>query len=460
MSNGKLSLREKLGYGAGDLGNNFMFDMGQFYLLFFYTNFMQIPAWIGGTVFLTAKLVDAFIDTAIGAWADSRQMGSRGKFRPFILYGTLPLAITTTMCFIVPNFDQTGRIVWAFASYIIFNAFYSLVNIPYGSMSAVMTLDGVERTSLATYRVLGAQIGMFISGIAVLPLVEFYGGQGQPLMAWALAIGTMTVLGIISHLFCYSSCHEKYVAQPKKKAPGEAEISKLIGFKFLLKNQPFLIFVLFTLLSMIPVFLQQQSQLYYFTYQFNAGKDLMKFVSTLNMIAFIPIFLFGTYMVKKMGKKNTALIGAAGFAVVETLNYFLSGDSVTTYLVLQFFAQIFLMMPNTVCWAIIADIVEYGQYLSGVRTEGTVYSSYSFVRKICQAMAGFIPGIVLSMIGFNPAAAQQTASAISGIKMTYFLIPSIFCAIAAVVFFMFYTLTEEKHKQIVAELGMKSSTEK
>ena len=129
MSNGKLSFREKLGYGAGDLGNNFMFDMGQFYLLFFYTNFMQIPAWIGGTVFLTAKLVDAFIDTAIGAWADSRQMGSRGKFRPFILYGTLPLAITTTMCFIVPNFDQTGRIVWAFASYIIFNAFYSVVTV-------------------------------------------------------------------------------------------------------------------------------------------------------------------------------------------------------------------------------------------------------------------------------------------------------------------------------------------
>lgn len=458
MKNIKLQLMEKLGYGAGDLGNNFMFDMGQLYLLFFYTNFLQLPSWVAGSVFLTAKLFDAFIDTGVGAWADSRiNIGTRGKFRPFILFGTVPLAVMTTICFIVPNFEQEGRIIWAFISYILFNAAYSVVNIPYGSMSAVMTLDGIERTKLANFRALGNQLGLFISGVSVMPLAELYSKMVNPLVGWAMAIGTMAVIGILCHLFCYSQCRERYVVAQKEN--GGNDMAWGVGFKYLFRNRPLLTFVVFTLLTIVPVYLQQQSQLYYFTYKFNAGKELMGLVSTLNIIAFIPMFFFGAYIVKRIGKKYTALIGAAGFSIMEILNYFVFGENVTTYLVCQFMAQTFLMMPSTVCWAIIADLIEYGQYISGLRTEGIVYSSYSFVRKVCQALAGFIPGMIFSMVGFNPKVQQQTVEAIAGIKMTYFLLPAFFCGAAALVFFFFYTLTEEKHKQIVAELDMKAVDE-
>lgn len=460
MNNVKLSFTEKLGYGAGDLGNNFMFDMGQLYLLFFYTNVMQIPSWVAGSVFLTAKLCDAFIDTGVGVWADSRKnFGSRGKFRPFILYGTVPLAIMTTVCFIVPNFDQTGRILFAFLSYIFFNAAYSVVNIPYGSMSAVMTMDGVERTSLANFRTLGSQSGQFISGIVVLPLVDLFTKMGDTPIAWVLAIGMMTILGVFCHLFCYWTCREKYVIPPKERTEKEQGVSKLVGFKYLFKNRPFLTFVVFTLLTIISMYLQQQTQLYYFTYKFHAGKELMGLVSTLNIIAFLPMLVFGSYVVGKIGKKYTSLIGAAGFGIMQLLNYFFFGENITSYLVCQFIAQTFLMMPNTICWAIIADIVEYGQYLSGIRTEGIVYSSYSFVRKVCQALAGFIPGIILSFVGFNPALQQQTVSAIDGIKLAYFLLPGLFCGAAALVFYFFYTLTEEMHNKIVEELGIKAKDE-
>lgn len=451
----KLSLKEKISYGFGDLGNGFMFDMGQLYLLFFYTNYMKIPPKIAGTVFLVAKVLDAFIDTSVGAYVDTRVPSKLGKFRPFILFGSIPLAVLTTICFIVPNFSQNGRIMWAFITYILFNAAYSVVNIPYGSMSAVMTIDGVERTKLANFRSLGSQGALFLSGICVYPIVDYVQHHiDDPHIPWAIAIGSMTILGVICHFLCFRGCKERYVKAPTKESEEHKGESELKAFFYLFKNKPFMVFVVFTLLTIVSTYILQQTQLYYFKYQFGAEKSLIKTISTLNMIAFLPFFFFIAMIVRKIGKKAAMSIGAIGFGIIQILNYTAFAENQTTFLVCMFLAQIFVMIPNGICWAVVADIVEWGEYISGVRTEGIIYSSYSFIRKVCQALAGFIPGVILSMIGFDANLEVQAQSTLNGIKAVYIALPAGLTMIAGILFVFFYPLTEKKHKEIVEKLGL------
>ena len=138
-----------------------------------------------------AKIFDAFVDTGVGTIVDSRRnIGPKGKFKPFILYGTVPLAIVTVLSFTAPDFSYTGKVIWAFATYLLFNAAYSVVNIPYGSLSAAMTLNADDRTQLSVFRNLGSQSALFIAGIVVVPMVSQFDNHaiGYPVVVAGMAI--------------------------------------------------------------------------------------------------------------------------------------------------------------------------------------------------------------------------------------------------------------------------------
>lgn len=197
----RLKFKEKLSYGFGDLGNGLMFDMGQIYLLLFYTDILGIPSAIGGAVFLVAKFFDAFVDAGVGTIVDNqRNFAKRGKFKPFILYGTIPLAILTVLTFMSPDISETGKIIWAFGTYLLFSVAYSVVNIPYGSLSASMTINSEDRTQLSVFRNLGAQAAMFISGVVVIPLVTLFPTQS---LGYPVVVGLLAVIGVTFHLLCY-----------------------------------------------------------------------------------------------------------------------------------------------------------------------------------------------------------------------------------------------------------------
>ena len=156
------------------------------------------------------------MDSGVGSYVDSRSnIGKRGKFRPFILFGTLPLAITTFISFLSPDLSQGGKIVWAFVTYMLFNATYSIVNIPYGSLAASMTKNPIDRAGLASFRSLGSQAALFITGIVVVPIVMKF---ESPQVGYPVAIGIMAVVGIIFHLICYAGVKEnEVVVKPKEE---------------------------------------------------------------------------------------------------------------------------------------------------------------------------------------------------------------------------------------------------
>lgn len=442
----KLPLKEKIAYGFGDLGNGMMFDLGQIYLLKFYTDVLGISATYAGLVFLISKIFDAFVDTGVGSYVDSRKnIGPRGKFRPYILFGTVPLVIMTVMTFITPNLDYTGKVIWAFATYMIFSMAYSIVNIPYGSLSASMTVNADDRTQLSVFRNMGSQGALFITGIIVLPMVSQFPNQA---IGFPVVVGVLAAIGVIFHIICYKGVKERFTVEPP-----DTKGQSRIAFKNLLKNGAFAVLAFYTLLTITAMFLKQSTQLYYFQYVLGEV-NLVGIVSLFNFIALIPALYLTTVLSKKFGKKMTAIIGVVGFIICEMLNYAFFGENVVTFLIFSTLGMFFLVIPNTVTWAFIADVVEYGQWKSGVRTEGIIYSSYSFTRKVSQALAGFIPGIALTFIGYQPNV-EQTADTLQGLGLLYFVVPAVISLIAVIVFGIFYKLTDKRHEQIVKELALR-----
>jgi GPH family glycoside/pentoside/hexuronide:cation symporter len=438
----KLTFKEKMSYGFGDIGNGLMFDMGQLYLLKFYTDVLGISAYWGGLVFLISKIFDAFADTSVGAFVDSRtNISKRGKFRPFILWGTVPLALMTVISFLAPDFSDNGKIVWAFVTYMGFGLAYSIVNIPYGSLSASMTQDPIDRASLGSFRAIGSQMALLISGIAVIPIVVQFANNE---VGYIVAISVMAIFGILFHLICYHNTTENVIRAPKNE---KVPLSTL--FKALFSNRPLIVLCLAALFMITSSNIRNAVQLYYLEYNLK-NPELMSILSFLSIGLAVVGSMFIPTMVKRIGKKNTFMLGLVVCIASDVLNFVLP-TSTATFLTIFSLGNFGLSFALGLPWVMIADSIDYHEWNSGERTEGIVYSTYSFFRKLAQALAGFIPGVALGLIGYVPNI-QQSADTLLGLKGLLFLAPAALNIIGLIILFFFYNLTENLYKKIVADL--------
>ena len=444
----KISLKEKLGSGFGDLGNGFMFDLGQLYLLKFYTDVLGISSVYAGLVFLVSKISDAFVDSFVGAYVDSRTPGKRGKFRPFILFGTVPLALMTVLTFISPNFQAAGKIAWAFVTYVIWNAMYSVVNIPYGSMQSVISQDPVERTQLSSFRMAGSYLAQLITGMAVIPLIAMF---SSPNIGYPVVIGIASVFGVIFHIMCYRLCKENIVFD--KKQEEKVPIAQM--YKGLLKNRPLIAIILVFIFSITTTYITMGVQLFFLQYNLHNIKLISSM--TLVVVGFqLVSVLVAPFLVKMVGKKYVYVIGLA-ISVVANLFNFMLPTTITLFITLYVISQFGNGMASAISWAMISDCIEYGEWKTGKRTEGVVYSTASFSRKISQALAGFIPGIVLAAIGYVPNAVQSAATLV-GIRQLMFLYPAILSFLAILVLLFIHNLSDKRYNEILGELEARKAT--
>ncbi|ASS93051.1 glycoside-pentoside-hexuronide (GPH):cation symporter [Peribacillus simplex] len=438
----KLTFKEKVSYGFGDIGNGLMFDMGQLYLLKFYTDVLGISAYWGGLVFLISKIFDAFADTSVGAFVDSRtNISKRGKFRPFILWGTVPLALMTVISFLAPDFSDNGKIVWAFITYMGFGLAYSIVNIPYGSLSAAMTQDPIDRASLGSFRAIGSQMALLISGMAVIPIVVQFANKE---VGYIVAISVMVIFGILFHLICYHNTTENVIRAPKNE---KVPLSTL--FKALVSNRPLIVLCLAALFMITSSNIRNAVQLYYLEYNLK-NPELMSILSFLSIGLAVVGSMFIPTMVKRIGKKNTFMLGLMVCIASDVLNFVLP-TSTATFLTIFSLGNFGLSFALGLPWVMIADSIDYHEWNSGERTEGIVYSTYSFFRKLAQALAGFIPGVALGLIGYVPNI-QQSADTLLGLKGLLFLAPAALNIIGLIILFFFYNLTDNLYSKIVADL--------
>ncbi|OAV69172.1 Inner membrane symporter yihP [Bacteroidales bacterium Barb6XT] len=440
----KVPFKEKLAYGLGDTGNNFVFQIGQLYLLKFYTDTLGLPAATAGLVFLITKIWDGFVDVSVGAWIDKRKnIGARGRFRPFMLYAAVPLALVTVLSLTAPDFSLTGKTVWAFFTYMLFGVVYSIFNIPYGSMIPAITQNPVERSDLASFRWTGSNTGMLLITVGFMPIVIAFDNVKT---GYLIAGSVFALAGLLLQLYSYLHIKENYVVEKRIK-PKERFID---NYKALFKNTPLLILCAANLFTFSAYNVKLAVQVFYCQYTLN----------NISILPYMGFFSIGTvfigvavapFLVRRFGKKATYISGAAIWGIADITAFFFAHDvlSFIVFACIAFFGSSFI---NTLNWAFVSDAVEYGEWKTGLRTEGTVYSFFTFFRKMSQAAAGFLPGVVLAFVGYVPNAVQSQ-EAVEGINALMFLYPGTLALITFMLVGCAYKLSDKKYMEIVMELN-------
>lgn len=444
-----LSLREKIGYACGDVGFNFLFDMGQLYLLMFFTDQLGLNPAIGGSVFLVAKIWDAFADITVGTWVDNRKnLGKRGKYRAFLFWGTVPLALLLIATFHVPGFSLTGRTIWAFAIYMIFGTSYSIANIPYGSLIPAMTRNPQERSVLASLRQGGGNLGLLIATVAFWPIVNAFGDDMQK--GYMVAVTVFAVAGSCMIFFCYSSVKERYVEdaakakKPKAKAPLRQQYAQLFT------NRPLIALCLANLFVFSAFNVRLAVQVYFARYILHDTWAL-SYLGLFSIACVFPGVIIMPWLTKKIGKRNTYVLGCLIWFIADVFAFF-AVHSTVTLVVFSCFAFFGSALPNSLNWAMVSDCVDYGEWKSNLRNEALTYSAFTWFRKLSQAIAGFIPGLVLGLVGYVANAEIQTDSTIFGIRALMFIYPLVMCALAMIMIHFVYNLTDERFVEIMTEL--------
>ena len=441
-------LRDKVGYLLGDFGNDFFFLLTSAFLMVFYTDVFHISAATVGALFMAARLWDAFADVAWGRFIDMRPATKHGKFKPWIFRMSFPLVITGVLMFTtIPGMSDGFYLAWAFVTYVVWGTLYSTVNIPYGSMASVMTADPVERTTLSTWRNMGAALaGMAINVLG--PMIVFVDNKidADRMFMTACIFG---VLAISCYIGCYKLSTER-IAVPEKEVEKGAFLRSV---KSLLTNKPFLWVLAASLLAMTNQFIVQAVNTYLFKDYFaNAGAlSIIGLVQTLSMFLVVP---FVKPLVAKFGKKEISVVGMTIASIIYIVMYFLKFTTTTPFIVLAALAYMAMCLYNIVTWAFITDVIDYHEYLTSMREDATVYSIISMSRKVGQAVAGGIGGVAIAAVGYDATVGTQSQDVLDGIYMLGTLVPGIFYAIIAVVLFI-YPLSKKKTIQLGKDLEAK-----
>ncbi|MFC3039350.1 glycoside-pentoside-hexuronide (GPH):cation symporter [Virgibacillus xinjiangensis] len=442
----KVSLKEKFSYGLGDTANNLTFSMVTTYLLVFYTDVFGISAAAVGTLFLVARIWDAINDPLMGSVID--RFGSnnpKGRFRPYMKWAGIPVVVMAVLLFITPDLSESGKLVYAYVTYILFGMAYTAVNIPYGSLASVITRDPVERSSLASFRGLGSQIGMFSIGILVVPLVALFPSEK---IGYPAVVAIFGVIALILYYLTYKNTKERI--KPVQSAKPEKMSFQMVTR--ILRNGPFLSLSLMSFFILMAMLINQSVGLYFFTYNLD-NPFLFSVYNMLNIVSVVLLVVFIPKLTKILGKKTLTLVGfLVGAAAMGLL--FILPSTPFTVLPLLWLGMLGINIPNMLVWAFISDVIDYGEWQTGVRQEGTTYSLYSFMRKLSQAVAGFVGGIGLSLIGYVPNA-EQTPGTLTGIEVLMVLVPAISCIICFIIFKYGYKLNDKMFEQINEDLAAK-----
>jgi GPH family glycoside/pentoside/hexuronide:cation symporter len=438
---------EVIAYGLGDFGNGFMFDLGQYYLLQFWTG-EGIGAAIVTAIMAGTKIFDAFMDPLAAGWIDSRKAGRNGKFRPVMLNGAVALAIVTIITFTMPQFSLEGKIAWALTGYMLWGIAYAFTNNPYQSLASVMTRNVGDRAKLATSRQAGSLGAQWITGFAFLPLLLWLGdGNSSSPFAWVVASFLMAAVGAGAFYLCYRGTNERVKVN---RSVGDQKNSLKDYAKIVFTNRPLGGLILMTLFTISAMNVYNSMMVFYAKY--NLGNLLLASIINLIMIgSSIVTILFIPKLVKKFNKKSVAITGlliGAGAA-------FLNGILPTTFwgfVILVTISYAGLAVPNGVTWAFVADTMDYAEWNTGVRKEAIVSAAFNFSRKLAQTLAVVVGGGVLALTGYAASKTTQAPETLAGIKAVMCWYPALALGMAALMLVFVYNLSDKKYNKIAADL--------
>lgn len=443
----KLSLKEKMSYACGDAASNVVWAAMGTFIMFYYTDVAHVSAAAIGTILLISRLLDGMSDIIMGMIVD-RTKSRFGKARAWLLRMAIPFAIATFAVFAVPDFGEKGKLIYIFITYNLVMTCYTMINLPYGTLSTLMTQDQYQRSLLNIFRQIFAQITSLIITSCTLPLINvFENWAGNTKTAWGVVYGIFGAAAAVLFLICFAGTKERVGVAANKRE------SVPIGtaLKALLKNR---YWIMSTLLGTgTCLFYMAVSTVN--TYYCKSVLHSEAMVGTLNAAYIIPTiitFFILAPIVKKVGKRYTNMLGwiiiLAGYAVLLPFT-----ESIPVLMVTAVMRGIGYSCIMGVQFAIIGDSVEYGEWKTGVRTEGLVFSAQSFGCKLGMGLGNALIGVVLDMSRYNGDlgfADIQPSSAIFAIKALYIAMPAV-VAILQIIMMGIYKL-DKLYPQIMKDL--------
>jgi len=436
-----LRFKEKLGYGLGDTASHFVWDMVGFWLLFFYTDVYGIPAAAAGTIMMVARFWDMAIDPVIGIVSDRTQT-RWGKFRPYILFGAVPYAALSILTFTTPNFSETGKIIYAGATYVLLMTAYAAVNLPYSSLAAVMSSDTYERAGLNTYRFICAFVGQFVVTGLALTLAKYFGG-GDKAKGFQY---TVILFGLLSLVFFFIT----FVTTKERVQPSAALPSSLKeDLKNLFRNQPWIILACVGVVSFIMFAIQNAAIAYYFKYYIGneEGVQLFNVVGTVALIVALPL---SKPLARKFGNRNVFIASSILSGLFFASIYLPGKNDIGAIYVLNILAKMTYAPAVPLLWTMIADAADYSEWKSGRRATGLYFSAATFAQKAGWGIGAAIAGWLLTVFNYVPDAVQNP-SALLGIKLLVSVIPGVLYMSCAL-FMIFYAIDATTTERMKADL--------
>ena len=439
---------DRIGYMFGDFGNSLLFNFIGSYLLVFYTDAFGISAAAVGTLMVISRVWDAINDPIMGVIVDKRKAGKDGKFRPYLKYMGIPLGIFTILTFLViPNMPQSMKLPYAYITYIGFGMAYTAINIPYGSLASVMTTDPVERTSLSTWRNLAATFSMILL-MFLTPKLIFDAQGAVSVKGFVIAAVLYAIIANIAYQLSYRMTTERVVHEVEET---QEKASLVETLKTLAKNRALIGLILGSLGTLTAVFLPSSLNAYLFKDYFQAP-GLLGIAGMVGMLGTFIALPLTTKLVAKFGKKNVStyslIISIAAYAVMV----FFPSKNPYIYMALTVVSGVGVGFYNMIVWALVGDVIDYQEYISGKREEGTVYAAYSLARKLVQAIVGSIGGFALAAIGYQSGVAVQTTEVAESIRMIITVIPLIGFVVGFITMKFVYNLSDKKLEEINNEL--------
>jgi glucuronide carrier protein len=437
----KLGLRQYLGYAAGDVSNNLTFSMVSAFLLIYYTDVVGLSAATAGTLFLLVRIWGAVTDLVAGRRVDATST-RWGRFRPYLLFGSVPLLLSLVVLFSVPaGLSAGGKLVWAYVSYAVFSLAYSFVNIPYGSLAAAMTQESEQRAKLSTARMVAGSLTILVIALVVSPQIS---GAGDLQRSLTVTTVVFAVIGLVFYLWCFATVRENM-----QRDIGRTSLRETV--RMMRRNRPLVLLCTSSLLVLTGMFSLQTVGVYY-ARDVLGNADLYIVLTLVQTVGMIVAAIVVPRAVAAVGKKRVYLVAgvvaAAGGVGVALSPGSLPAVGITAFGVFGFG----MGFVNTLIFALQADTVDYGEWKGGVRAEGGSYAVLSFTRKAGQGVGGAIAAFTIGLGGYVAGAATQSPAAELSIRVAAGALPAAaFLAAGAVM--LAYPLTETAFRRMIAEMA-------
>ncbi|WP_188149748.1 MFS transporter [Teredinibacter waterburyi] len=451
--NQKLSVTEKIGYSLGDLAANLIFQTLVTFIAFFYTDVYRIPAATAATIIFLGGMAGAFFNPVMGMIAD-RTNTRWGKFRPWILWTSVPFGLISLAAFSTPDLGENGKVIYAVTTYVLLVVIYSANNLPYSALSGVLTGSMQERNSLSSYRFVAVMVAQFIIQVLLLPLVLIL-GDGDKAVGFKNTMTFFSIIGVIFFIITFITTKERVIPKPEQRS------SILEDLGDLFKNKPWIVMLVVTVLVFVTLALKGGMYVYYFKYYlsephlaaFLTDVGFNGFMANLNSgltsvgltefkwpkdaptsalslfnaggIIFMIVGIgFSKSLADKLGKRDVFAVALLASTLFMLAFYVYAPDAIGIVFVSQILHGFFYGITIPLLWAMIADVADYSEWKNNRRATAIIFSAMIFGLKAGLSIGGALVAAILAHLNYVAEAPMQAAETVNGIKLAVSLYAS------------------------------------